>query len=96
MSTDLAQHVGKVSLWAIASLVCGVVGLITGVVAIPAVVFGHIAKREIARNSALSGSGMATAGLVLGYIGIAIMLIGLLLFGGLGMFVRALMMTATW
>ena len=91
MSTELSQHVRKFSLWAIASLICGVIGLITGVVAIPAVVFGHIAKSEISKNTALSGAGMATAGLVLGYIGLAFMLIGLLAFGGLGLFLRLFM-----
>ncbi len=63
---------------ATASMVCGILslvcfGFLTG---IPAVILGHISKSEI-KNSAgrLKGDGMATAGLILGYISIAIGLI---------------------
>lgn len=56
---------------AIASLVCGVLEFFLGVTAIPAVILGHMARAEI-RHTGKSGNGMAVAGLVLGYIGIAI------------------------
>ena len=94
MSTELLKPARKHSLWAIASLVCGVVGLFTGVVAIPAVVFGHIAKKELSGNTELSGVGMAIAGLILGYIGISLGAIGFLVFGGLGgLFLRLLFLS---
>lgn len=60
---------------AIASLVCGILGTMTGITAIPAVVLGHIARRQI-RQTGQDGDGLATAGLVLGYL----ISIGMLLF----------------
>jgi uncharacterized membrane protein len=64
--------VAKTSGWAIAALVCGIVGLCSGVAGIAAVVCGHIALSEIKRsNNYIQGRGMAIAGLVLGYLAIA-------------------------
>jgi hypothetical protein len=37
---------------------------------IPAIVCGHVARGTIRRSTAYCGNGMATAGLVLGYIGL--------------------------
>lgn len=60
---------------AIASLVLGVIGLITGagglLFGIPAVVCGHVARSKI-RNSAgaITGRGVAAAGLATGYVAI--------------------------
>lgn len=56
---------------AVASLVLGILWLgWTG--SILAVIFGHIAHRDIRRSGGhVGGAGMATAGLVLGYIGVA-------------------------
>jgi hypothetical protein len=94
---------------AIVSLVLGVVSWIMGfflwmfglgiflvhfVVAIPAVVCGHLQKKRIRKDAeAYGGGGLATAGLVLGYLNIAFSLIGTLLailffaaFIGLGIF----------
>ena len=60
---------------ALASLILGILGwtVIPFLGSLGAIVTGHIAKREI-KNSpgALGGDGMATAGLVLGYINIAL------------------------
>lgn len=57
---------------AIASLVCGILGLCTGIVSIVAVIFGHISLGQIKRSGNMEqGRGMAIAGLILGYIGIA-------------------------
>jgi len=68
---------------AIASLLSGILAWlgVFGIGGILAVIFGHMAKNEI-RNSPepQSGDGLATAGLVLGYINIAIVVIGLCLF----------------
>lgn len=59
---------------ATASLIFGVVGLCcVGIAAIPAVVLGHQAKAKIqASGGALTGEGAAVAGLVLGYLTIAL------------------------
>jgi hypothetical protein len=54
---------------AIASLVCGIGQLVGGPIAgIAAIILGHKARRRI-RMTGEQGEGMATAGLVLGYIG---------------------------
>lgn len=52
---------------AVASFVCGLAGTFTLVTAIPAVILGHKARREI-RRTGESGDGFAVAGLVLGWI----------------------------
>jgi hypothetical protein len=72
------------STMAIISLIAGILGLtvfpIVG--SIVAVVTGHMAKGEIARsNGTLGGSGLATAGLILGYVGLVLLVLGLCGFG---------------
>ncbi|WP_372452103.1 DUF1707 and DUF4190 domain-containing protein [Streptomyces oryzae] len=67
---------------AIGALVCGVLTPMYGLTAIPAVILGHKAKAEI-RRTGEQGDGLATAGLVLGWLAICgvlaiIGLIGLL------------------
>lgn len=69
---------------AVASLVCGVLGTVTfGVTAIPAVVLGHLARREI-RRTGEQGDGMAIGGIVLGWLMIVAVVgavvVGLMLF----------------
>lgn len=60
---------------AIAALICGIAqvafGFLTGIAAI---VLGHIARRQI-RETGEDGAGMALAGLILGYVGIALSVI---------------------
>jgi hypothetical protein len=56
---------------AIVSLISGIVSwfLIPVIAAIVAVITGHMAKKEIKSSAGMiSGNGMATAGLILGYI----------------------------
>jgi hypothetical protein len=54
-----------------ASLILGIAEFCTmGLTAIPAIICGHLAKREMQLN-AQRGDGMATAGLVLGYMAVA-------------------------
>jgi hypothetical protein len=56
---------------AIISLISGIVSwfLLPFIAAVAAVITGHMAKSEIRKsNGLLGGNGMATAGLVLGYI----------------------------
>ncbi len=65
---------------AIGSLVLSLVWL-GGLGSIGAVVLGHMSKREIARSQGRqSGDSLATAGLIIGYIGLAIMAIYLLIY----------------
>ena len=55
---------------AIASMVLGVAEFFTGgLTAIPAVICGHVARRQM-RQTAQRGDGLATSGLVLGYMAI--------------------------
>ncbi len=75
---------------AIISLISGILSwvLLPFIAAIVAVITGHMAKNEI-KNSAgtLSGNGMATAGLILGYVQLALGLclcIGLVMLLALG------------
>ena len=67
--TPAGGNLPKISGAAIASLVCGILGFLTGpITGIPALITGHIARKKI-RNSGgtLAGSGMALTGLILGY-----------------------------
>jgi DUF1707 SHOCT-like domain/Domain of unknown function (DUF4190) len=63
---------------AIASLLCGVGQVMFWpLITIPAIVLGHVARRQI-RQTGEAGSGLATAGLVLGYIGAGVVVLGIL------------------
>ena len=53
--------------YAIASLACGIAGTFLVVPAFPAVVLGHMARRQI-RRTGEQGDGLAVGGLVLGYV----------------------------
>jgi hypothetical protein len=69
---------------AIISLVAGILGLTVFPIlgSIVAVVLGHMAKGEIARSQGtLGGDGLATFGLVLGYIGVGLTVLGVCVFG---------------
>lgn len=71
---------------AITSLVCGILGLIACfiITAIPAVVCGHMAMSQIKNSNGMtSGKGMAIAGLIMGYLVVAITLVWLLMFVGM-------------
>ena len=62
---------------AIASLVCGIVSLVTCmvIVGIPAVICGHMAMSQIANSpTPVAGRGMALAGLVCGYLSVLMLL----------------------
>jgi hypothetical protein len=64
--------------FAIASLVAGCAQfMLCGIGAILAIVFGHVARGQIKRsNGAQTGRGLATAGLVLGYVGLVVTVLG--------------------
>jgi uncharacterized membrane protein len=57
---------------AVAALVCGIAEFFTmGLTAVPAIVLGHAARRQL-RRTGQSGDAMALAGLILGWAGIAL------------------------
>lgn len=55
--------------YSIGALICGLAVPLGGITAIPAVILGHTAKSQI-RTSGEDGDGMATVGLVLGWMGL--------------------------
>jgi hypothetical protein len=67
---------------AIASLACGLAQPFTGgLTMIPAVILGHSARSQI-RRTGEGGMGLATAGLVLGWTGVIMMLLLFMVFIG--------------
>jgi uncharacterized membrane protein len=80
VSAGVHASAGETSGKAIASLVLGIGGFVIFpvVLSILAIVFGRSAKREIAERPGLGGAGLATAGIVLGWIGVALTVIAVL------------------
>jgi hypothetical protein len=78
---SVEQSVQRTSGYAVASLVLGIAGffVIPLIPSILAVIFGQKAKDEIRTKPGITGDGLATAGVVLGWVGIAISAFGLLL-----------------
>jgi len=75
-------YVPQSSTLALVSMICGFLGwtLLPGVGSIIAVITGHMAKSEINRSGGrITGSGMATIGLILGYLSIALGLVAVCL-----------------
>jgi Domain of unknown function (DUF4190) len=66
---------------AIASLVLGIVGLVVFpiVASIAAIIVGHSARRAMRSDPNLTGDGYATAGIVLGWIALALAVLGIVL-----------------
>lgn len=73
----------ETNIWAIISVISGVLGWlgVFGLGGLAAVICGHVAKNQI-RDSAgrQGGDSLATIGLVLGYLNIALTLLGICLF----------------
>ena len=69
----------RTSGYAIASLILGIAGfvVIPVVPSILAVVFGRRAQEELRRDPTVGGDGLATAGIVLGWVALALLGIGL-------------------
>jgi hypothetical protein len=67
---------------ALVSLIAGILGwtLAPFIGNLVAVITGHMARKEIRLNPAMEGSGFATAGLVLGWVGLVFWTLGILLF----------------
>jgi uncharacterized membrane protein len=80
VSAGVHASAGETSGKAIASLVLGIGGFLIFpvVLSILAIVFGRSAKREIAERPGLGGAGLAIAGIVLGWIGVALTVIAVL------------------
>jgi hypothetical protein len=70
----------RTSGYAIASLILGIAGFFVFpiVPSILAVVFGQKARKELRRDPTLGGEGLATGGIVLGWVGLALTAIGLI------------------
>jgi hypothetical protein len=69
------QPIARSSTWAILSLIAGIGGftLLPGIGSLFAIIAGYVAKKEIKNgNGMVTGGGMATWGLVLGWIGVAL------------------------
>jgi hypothetical protein len=64
---------------AVASLVCGLAQPFLGLTTIPAIVLGYVARGQI-RRTGEDGNGLATAGLVLGWIGVGVAVLMFLAF----------------
>jgi hypothetical protein len=69
---------------AMAALILGIGGFVffPVVCSVLALVFGRQARDEIARDPRLEGAGAATAGIILGWTGLAVVGLGVLLFLG--------------
>jgi hypothetical protein len=77
-----AAPLQETNIWAIASLVSGVLGWLGlfGLGGLAAVICGHVAIHQIrASQGKMGGEGLATAGLVLGYLNLALVLVSLCL-----------------
>jgi Domain of unknown function (DUF4190)/Domain of unknown function (DUF1707) len=72
-------HAGTTNGMAIGAFICGLLQLVSGgLTSIPAVILGHAARRQI-RRTGQRGEGLATAGLVLGWLGIAFLVLCVIL-----------------
>jgi hypothetical protein len=79
----------ETNIWALLSLISGILAWLGlfGLGGIAAVVTGHVAKSQIQSSGGLmTGDGLATAGLVLGYLNLALtamaICLGILVLGG--------------
>lgn len=82
---------------AVTSLITGIAGIalswtfVVLLASVAAVITGHMALKQTRDNTALGGRGMAIAGLILGYVGVAILafsivigIVSLMFIGGIG------------
>lgn len=66
---------------AVTALVLGILGIIACplLLSIPAIILGNQAKSKIRSDPSLDGEGMANAGVILGWVGVGIGALGLIL-----------------
>jgi len=86
-TSPVVTPVAKTNGLAVASLACGLAQFVFGpVTAIPAIVFGHLARHQI-RRTGEQGAGLALAGLILGWavviLAIVIIVVGLVIAAGM-------------
>jgi hypothetical protein len=77
------MYAAQTSTLAIISLIAGILGWVgvVGIGPIVAIICGHMAKSEIGKSGGrISGGGMATAGLVLGYLNLVLSVLALCVF----------------
>lgn len=91
---EVSRGPQKTSGLAVAYMVLGILSMLGGcyfvLPVILAVVFGHIAVSQCNKDPNLAGQGMAVAGLVMGWIGLALYIVIVLFLGGLGVLGAAL------
>src|SRR5450759_4430477 len=83
------MYIAQTSTLAIISLIGGILGWVgvIGIGPIVAIICGHMAKSEIGMSGGrITGNGMATAGLILGYLNLALSVMVLCLFVVLPLF----------
>ncbi len=74
-ATSPQARPGRTNSLAIVALVCGIVGLCGLFPAdFVAIILGHRARRQISHTGE-QGSGLAKAGLILGYVGLALLIL---------------------
>jgi hypothetical protein len=77
--TTVPQSEKRTSGTAIAALVLGICGIVVfPLIGVVGLFVGYRARDEIARNPELGGEGLATAGIILGWVSIVLVAIGLL------------------
>ena len=69
---------GRTNGYAIASLVCGIFFCFCPTAAL-AVLYGHRARKQLRKDPTQRGAGLAMAGLILGYLGIALTLLSIVI-----------------
>jgi hypothetical protein len=82
VTPTISQPPAPTSVWAIVSLIAGILGWlgIFGLGGIAAIICGYLAKNEINKSEGkIGGNGIATAGLVLGWLNVALTCIGVCL-----------------
>jgi hypothetical protein len=76
MTAGPAQQSSGLAITSLVLGICGIVLCLGPIAGIPAVICGHIAHSKIKRSGgAMTGSGAATAGLITGYISIAMVVV---------------------
>jgi hypothetical protein len=80
----LSAPAGRTEPLAIWSLVLSALSLVCCgfILGIPGVICGHLALAKIQKEPQLQGKGLATAGLIIGYVAIAFWLVYVVFFGG--------------
>ncbi|MCI2957857.1 DUF4190 domain-containing protein [Agromyces atrinae] len=76
---DYRNAPGKTNTLAIVSIVASLVGLFTGIGFLVGLITGHISLSQIKKTGEL-GRGMALAGTIIGWIGVALSILAVILF----------------